>query len=48
MSDKITTCLWFDTEGEEAAQFYCSLFPNSRIVGVSHYGGPVPARPARC
>ena len=38
MSDKITTCLWFDTEGEEAAQFYCSLFPNSRIVGVSHYG----------
>ena len=38
MSDKITTCLWFDTEGEEAAQFYCTLFPNSRIVGVSHYG----------
>ena len=47
MSDKITTCLWFDTEGEEAAQFYCSLFPNSRIVGVSHYGeaGPRPAGP---
>ena len=45
MSDKITTCLWFDTEGEEAAQFYCSLFPSSRIVGVSHYGeaGPRPA-----
>jgi predicted 3-demethylubiquinone-9 3-methyltransferase (glyoxalase superfamily) len=45
MTDKITTCLWFDTEGEEAAQFYCSLFPNSRIVGVSHYGeaGPRPA-----
>jgi predicted 3-demethylubiquinone-9 3-methyltransferase (glyoxalase superfamily) len=45
MSDKITTCLWFDTEGEEAAQFYCTLFPNSRIVGVSHYGeaGPRPA-----
>ena len=43
--DKITSCLWFDTEGEEAAQFYCSLFPNSRIVGVSHYGeaGPRPA-----
>ena len=38
MSDKITTCLWFDTEGEEAAKFYCTLFPNSRIVGVSHYG----------
>ena len=38
MSDKITTCLWFDTEGEEAAQFYCTLFPNSRIVGVSRYG----------
>ena len=45
MTDKITTCLWFDTEGGEAAQFYCSLFPSSRIVGVSHYGeaGPRPA-----
>jgi predicted 3-demethylubiquinone-9 3-methyltransferase (glyoxalase superfamily) len=42
---KITPCLWFDTEGEEAAQFYTSVFPNSRIVNVARYGeaGPRPA-----
>ena len=42
---KITPCLWFDTEGEEAAKFYTSIFPNSRIVDVSYYGeaGPRPA-----
>jgi predicted 3-demethylubiquinone-9 3-methyltransferase (glyoxalase superfamily) len=42
---KITPCLWFDTEGEEAATFYTSVFPNSRIVEVSRYGeaGPRPA-----
>jgi predicted 3-demethylubiquinone-9 3-methyltransferase (glyoxalase superfamily) len=34
----ITPCLWFDTEGEEAAQLYTSVFPNSRIVDVSYYG----------
>jgi predicted 3-demethylubiquinone-9 3-methyltransferase (glyoxalase superfamily) len=41
---KITPCLWFDTEGEEAAAFYTSVFPNSRIVDVAHYGsaGPRP------
>jgi predicted 3-demethylubiquinone-9 3-methyltransferase (glyoxalase superfamily) len=38
MSNKITTCLWFDTEGEAAAQFYCSLIPNSRVTGTEHYG----------
>ena len=42
--DRITPCLWFDTEAEEAAAFYTSVFPNSRIVHVSHYGsaGPRP------
>ena len=35
---KITSCLWFDTEGEEAARFYTSVFPNSRIVEVARYG----------
>ena len=35
---KITPCLWFDTQGEEAARFYTSIFPNSRIVDVVHYG----------
>ena len=29
---EITPCLWFDTEGEEAARFYTSVFPNSRIL----------------
>ena len=42
---KITPFLWFDTEGEEAATFYTSVFPNSRIVHVARYGeaGPRPA-----
>jgi len=41
---KITPCLWFDTEGEEAAEFYTSVFPNSKIVDVARYGsaGPRP------
>lgn len=41
----ITTCLWFDTQAEEAANFYTSLFADSRIVDVSHFGeaGPRPA-----
>ncbi len=41
---KITPCMWFDTEGEEAARFYTSVFPNSRIVEVARYGsaGPRP------
>jgi predicted 3-demethylubiquinone-9 3-methyltransferase (glyoxalase superfamily) len=41
---KITPCLWFDTEAEEAARFYTSVFPNSRIVDVTRYGaaGPRP------
>ena len=42
---KITPCLWFDTEGEDAATFYTSIFEDSRIVDVTHYGsaGPRPA-----
>jgi predicted 3-demethylubiquinone-9 3-methyltransferase (glyoxalase superfamily) len=41
---KITTFLWFDNNAEEAANFYCSIFKNSRIVSTSHYGdaGPGP------
>ena len=34
---KIRPCLWFDGNGEEAAKFYCSIFPNSKITGVSRY-----------
>jgi predicted 3-demethylubiquinone-9 3-methyltransferase (glyoxalase superfamily) len=41
----ITPCMWFDTEAEDAANFYVSLFKDSRIVDVSYYGdaGPRPA-----
>ena len=35
---KLVTCLWFDTEGQEAAEFYTSVFPGSRITDVSYYG----------
>ncbi|HEV3002154.1 MAG TPA: VOC family protein [Solirubrobacteraceae bacterium] len=35
---RITPCLWFDTQGEEAAEFYVSVFPNSRITEVARYG----------
>jgi predicted 3-demethylubiquinone-9 3-methyltransferase (glyoxalase superfamily) len=37
MAQKITPNLWFDTEAEEAAGFYTSVFKNSRIVNVTHY-----------
>ena len=44
MKSTITPCLWFDTEGEDAASLYTSVFPNSRIVDVARYGsaGPRP------
>jgi predicted 3-demethylubiquinone-9 3-methyltransferase (glyoxalase superfamily) len=35
---KITPNLWFDTQGEEAAEFYVSVFPNSKITAVHYYG----------
>jgi predicted 3-demethylubiquinone-9 3-methyltransferase (glyoxalase superfamily) len=42
--NEITPFLWFDTEGEDAANFYISVFPNSKILAVSRYGsaGPRP------
>jgi len=41
---KITPFLWFDTEAEEAARFYTSVFENSRIIDTRRYGeaGPGP------
>jgi predicted 3-demethylubiquinone-9 3-methyltransferase (glyoxalase superfamily) len=41
---KITPCLWFDNQAEEAANFYTSIFKDSKIGKVSHYGdaGPGP------
>ena len=45
MGQKITPNLWFDTQAEEAADFYVSVFKDGRIVNVTHYteAGPRPA-----
>jgi predicted 3-demethylubiquinone-9 3-methyltransferase (glyoxalase superfamily) len=37
-AQRITPCLWFDNQGEEAAKFYTGIFKNSRIVNVARYG----------
>jgi predicted 3-demethylubiquinone-9 3-methyltransferase (glyoxalase superfamily) len=42
MTQKITPMLWFDTQAEEAAEFYVGLFPDSRIREVSRYGEGMP------
>jgi predicted 3-demethylubiquinone-9 3-methyltransferase (glyoxalase superfamily) len=42
MKQRITPCLWFDTEAEEAARFYASIFKNSRITAITHYGEGMP------
>jgi len=34
---KITPCLWFDKEGEDAARYYCGIFGNSKINAITHY-----------
>ena len=36
-TQRITTSLWFDTQAVEAAEFYCSIFEDSRIVSVIPY-----------
>jgi predicted 3-demethylubiquinone-9 3-methyltransferase (glyoxalase superfamily) len=35
---KITPCLWFDDQAEEAAKFYTAIFRNSKIVDLTRYG----------
>ena len=42
---KITPFLWFDTQAEEAANFYVSIFKNSKITSVSRYGEAGPGKP---
>ena len=44
IKQRITSCLWFDGQAEEAAKFYVAIFKNSRITAVSRYGdaGPGP------
>jgi predicted 3-demethylubiquinone-9 3-methyltransferase (glyoxalase superfamily) len=41
----ITPCLWMDTQSEEAAHFYVSIFPNSRIIDVARYPDVGPGEP---
>src|SRR5262245_30203486 len=43
--DKISTCLWFDHDAEEAARFYTSLFPNSHIDGIESAAADTPSGP---
>ncbi len=37
LMQKISACLWFDTQAEEAVKFYTSVFKNSKIGGTSRY-----------
>jgi len=37
LAKPITPCLWFDTRAEEAANFYCAIFKNSKITAVSRF-----------
>ena len=41
---KITPCLWFDSNAEEAVAHYLSIFPNSRIISTTRYGEFAPGR----
>ena len=38
----ITPNLWFDGNAEEAANYYCSVFPNSKVTTITHYGDNAP------
>ena len=44
ISQKVTPFLWFDTQAEEAANFYVSIFKNSKVTAITRYGdsGPGP------
>jgi|SRR4051812_42624825 len=44
MQQRITPSLWFDTEAEDAANFYTSVFKNSRIVNVARYNEAAPRK----
>jgi predicted 3-demethylubiquinone-9 3-methyltransferase (glyoxalase superfamily) len=39
---KIVPCLWFNFNAEEAVNYYLSIFKNSKILEISHYGDAVP------
>lgn len=49
LSGRIAPCLWFDSQAEEAARYYVSIFKNSRITGITRYskaGFEIHGRPA--
>ncbi len=49
MKTKINPCLWFDTEAEDAARFYTSVFKDAKITAISHFpavGQEVHGKPA--
>jgi predicted 3-demethylubiquinone-9 3-methyltransferase (glyoxalase superfamily) len=49
VAHKIAACLWFDTQAEEAANFYISIFKNSRITNITRYsdvGKEIHGKPA--
>jgi len=39
-SVSVSTCLWFDDQAEEAVNFYCSLFPDTKITQVNRHHNP--------
>src|SRR4030043_1843085 len=41
---KILTCLWYDNQAEDAVRFYTSIFKNSKIENISHYGDEGPGQ----
>src|SRR5687768_12695710 len=43
--DKVTPCLWFDGDAEEAARFYTSLIPNSHVGDVERAASDTPSGP---
>ena len=45
MEQRIVTNLWFDTQAEEAAEFYCGIFKNSRVVSTADYTDAGPGEP---
>ena len=45
MTSKITTCLWFNGQAEDAARFYVSLFPNARLGAITKFPEGTPGQP---
>jgi predicted 3-demethylubiquinone-9 3-methyltransferase (glyoxalase superfamily) len=44
MQQKIIPSLWFDTEAEDAANYYLSVFPDGKIHSITHYNDAVPSK----